>query len=216
MIALCMDPQDLRMSQQVGGMNYVKGFGNFDPGTYLIDWLDCFQYYASQASVTSVLASDDMEAYTPMTQAPVRPPKSEEPSESPGADENGVVLSRLVDEDIWRSRIEDFVHRPLSDRLCEAKHKVRKVPKRGRKSGKSQEVRKEKKAPNSFILYRIAFSDKAKVVANKQAETEYSKVCGKSWHREDPEVKDWFIRQAEIERENHLQFIQSKGTDPLA
>lgn len=154
-----------------------------------------------------------MEAYTPVAQTPVRPSESEESSESPGTDKNGVVLSHLVDDNIWRSRIEDFVRRPLSVRLCEAKNTVRKVSKKDRKSGKSRETRKEKKALNSFILYRIAFSDKAKAVANKQAQTEYSKVCGKSWHREDEEVKDWFIRQAEIERENHLEFIRSKGTD---
>ncbi|KAL5334711.1 hypothetical protein BJX70DRAFT_347924 [Aspergillus crustosus] len=67
------------------------------------------------------------------------------------------------------------------------------------------EVTKKKKIPrssNSFMLYRSAYADRCKAYFANQNHQHVSRIAGKSWAIETPEIRELYTRLAEIEKAN--------------
>lgn len=82
------------------------------------------------------------------------------------------------------SETETFVNRSLEDRM--------------------KEVEKRKRIPrpmNSFMLYRKAFTGITKELSSNHQII--SMATGESWRSESADVKDFFDKMAQVERENH-------------
>ena len=99
-------------------------------------------------------------------------------------------LSELNKDAVLRSykETENFVNRSLEERMKEV------------------ENRKEKGIPrpmNSFLLYRRAFTEAAKEKYSQNNHQIVSITTGESWRLEPPDVRDFFDRMAQIERDNH-------------
>jgi hypothetical protein len=56
---------------------------------------------------------------------------------------------------------------------------------------------------NSFMLYRSAYIQRAKIWSPQHKQQVLSALIGQSWHMEDPEIKKMYMAYAAIEKENH-------------
>lgn len=82
--------------------------------------------------------------------------------------------------------MELYVHRPIADRLQEARIKG-----------------KIKRPMNSFMLYRAAYTERIKAMFHQNNHQEVSRASGKSWRQETPAIKRKYEELANIEKENH-------------
>lgn len=82
--------------------------------------------------------------------------------------------------------MEAFVHRPIAERLQEARSKG-----------------KIKRPMNSFMLYRAAYSDRIKALFQQNNHQDVSRASGKSWRQESPAIKQKYEELANIEKNNH-------------
>lgn len=82
--------------------------------------------------------------------------------------------------------METWVHRSVDDRLREA-----------------QEKKKISRPMNSFMLYRSAYTDRAKRLFGENNHQIVSKATGKSWNMEPKDIREKYEALARIERDNH-------------
>jgi hypothetical protein len=59
--------------------------------------------------------------------------------------------------------------------------------------------------PNSFILYRSAYIERARALCGLKKEQILSKVIATSWNMEPPEVRQRYEQYAKLERANHFE-----------
>jgi len=93
--------------------------------------------------------------------------------------------------DVPVADIDTKVNRPIEQRYAEAARR------KGKKEGKTP------RPQNSFILYRSAYTARAKAWCGEENHQLVSKVTGQSWGLEPAEVKAEFERLAKIERDRH-------------
>ena len=118
------------------------------------------------------------------------PKKRKEKSEKPKINvlNSTVPLSQLTEHLGNLDAIETFVTRSVETRLAEVKK---------RKDGKIP------RPMNSFMLYRRAFTERAKEWCAQNNHQIVSRATAESWRIETPSIREFFERNALIERENH-------------
>lgn len=82
--------------------------------------------------------------------------------------------------------MKSWVHRSVEERLKEAADK-----------------KKVSRPMNSFMLYRSAYTDRAKRLFGENNHQIVSKATGKSWNMEPKHIREEFEELARIERDNH-------------
>ncbi|CAG7932880.1 unnamed protein product [Penicillium olsonii] len=108
---------------------------------------------------------------------------------SPGATwDMTVSLSKLTRDmvDVPIIDIEQWVRRPVEERKRETEQK--------KKIGRPL---------NSFMLYRLAYTNRIKMCSRRRSPQVVSSIAGKSWHKEPQNVRDKYRRLAQIERDGH-------------
>lgn len=107
-----------------------------------------------------------------------------EETQDPGLE---VIPLSLVSCDIPIKDIEAWVNRPSEVRQQETTRKDGTI----------------KRPPNSFMLYRSAYLDRAKSVASEENQQHLSNMIAKSWRMEPLEVRQRFSEYAKLESANH-------------
>lgn len=108
---------------------------------------------------------------------------------SPGATwDLTVPLSKLTIDmaDVPIIDIEQWVRRPVEERNREREKK--------KKIGRPL---------NSFMLYRLAYTNRIKIRSRRRSPQVVSSIAGKSWHKESQNVRDKYQTLAQIERDGH-------------
>jgi hypothetical protein len=108
---------------------------------------------------------------------------------SPGATwDMTVSLSKMTRDmaDVPIINIERWVRRPVEERKRETDQK--------KKIGRPL---------NSFMLYRLAYTNRIKMYSRRRSPQVVSSIAGKSWHKEPQNVRDEYQRLAQIERDGH-------------
>ena len=81
---------------------------------------------------------------------------------------------------------EEYVNRPAEQRVADL-GKRKSIP----------------RPMNSFMLYRSAYTERAKEWCDRNNHQIVSKIAGQSWALESPEIRERFAELARIERDNH-------------
>ncbi|KAG5299454.1 hypothetical protein I7I50_07083 [Histoplasma capsulatum G186AR] len=120
----------------------------------------------------------------------------------------------------------DDIHvpRPLSELIKEMRIPVRDMEVHVTRSAEQRlkEVEKKKgkiaRPMNSFMLYRSAYAEATKEWCSQNNHQVVSRVAGVSWPKEPQEIRDYYERLANIERDNHdkahpnYKFAPNKST----
>lgn len=101
--------------------------------------------------------------------------------------------------------MEAEVYRPIAERRAEAQRKG-----------------KVKRPSNSFMLYRAAYADRTKEFLHLRNHQEVSRLLGKSWGMETPDIRTKYEELASTEKDNHslahpdYKFAPRKDPNPRA
>ncbi|KAI2937940.1 transcriptional regulator family: HMG [Aspergillus niger] len=100
-------------------------------------------------------------------------------------------LSELNDgmQDIPVRDMYAWVHRPVATRRQEARQRHQRIP----------------RPLNSFILYRLAYSDRVKYWLGRNDHQTISRLSGQSWKMEAAHIREKYETLAEMEKQNHAR-----------
>lgn len=93
---------------------------------------------------------------------------------------------------------EDMTNIPVRDMTAVVERPLEERRRRSEEEGRVG------RPMNSFMLYRSAYTDRIKAMKRVNNHQEVSRLCGRSWKKERPEVKQFYDQLARRERENHL------------
>ncbi|GLA10255.1 hypothetical protein AnigIFM60653_002349 [Aspergillus niger] len=85
--------------------------------------------------------------------------------------------------------MDAWVDRPVETRRQEALQWHKRIP----------------RPPNSFILYRLAYSDRVKYWLGRNDHQTISRLSGQSWKMEAPHIRKEYETLAEMEKRNHAR-----------